>query len=184
MKIVGIVAATLVAELLLMVLFINTGFYNVSTMSPDPGFLHYIFSHTSDVSAADHSKGIPVPSLTDSSMIVEGYHHYHEMCEVCHAGPGIERSDISMGLYPHPPNLMHSAKELPPNRLFWVVKNGIKSTGMPGFGKTHSDKKIWAIVAFLEKMKNMTPQEYAAMGQPPVKKVEMKTHRRESKRRR
>lgn len=181
MKTVGIaVVGTLLAEVILMVLFVNSGVYNVSTMSPDPGFIHWIFSHTSDNSAAHYSKGIPVPSLTDSTMIVEGYHEYHQLCEVCHAGPGVTRSDISRGLYPHPPNLMRSAKELPANRLFWVAKNGIKSTAMPGFGWTHSDKQMWAVVAFLEKMKNMTPQEYAAMGKPPVtaKKIDMKIYRR------
>lgn len=181
MKTVGIVVvSTLLAEVILMILFVNSGFYNVSTMSPDPGFIHWIFSHTSDNSAAHYSKGIPVPSLTDSSMVVEGYHEYHQLCQVCHAGPGITRSDISKGLYPHPPNLMRSAKFLPANRLFWVAKNGIKSTAMPGFGWTHSDQQIWAVVAFLEKMKNMTPQEYAAMGKPPVavKKADTKMHRR------
>jgi len=40
------------------------------------------------------------------------------------------------------------------------VKNGVKSTGMPAFGQTHSDEKIWTIVAFLERMKTMTPSEY------------------------
>ncbi len=186
MKTAGIVVATLVGELILMILFINSGFYNVSTMSPDPGFLHYVFGHTSDVSAADHSKGIAVPSLSDSSMIIEGYHEYHQLCEVCHAGPGITRSDISKGLYPHPPDLVRSAKELPANRLFWVAKNGIKSTAMPGFGWTHSDKQIWAVVAFLEKMKNMTPQEYAAMSKPPVKvkEADMRTRGRSYERRR
>ncbi len=184
MKTVGIVVSTLLAEVILMILFVNSGLYNVSTMSPDPGFIHWIFSHTSDNSAEHYSKGIAVPALTDSSMIAEGYQHYHEMCQVCHGGPGIERSPISKGLYPHPPNLMRSAKEMGANRLFWVAKNGIKSTGMPGFGKTHSDQQIWAIVAFLEKMKNMTPQEYAAMGNPPVmKKVDMKMSRRHERRR-
>ncbi len=163
MKTVGIIVGTLVVELIMLVLFVNSGLYNVSTASPDPGFIHWVFSRTSDNSAEHYSKDIAVPSLTDSAMVVEGYGHYHEMCETCHGGPGVERSEIGMGLYPHPPNLMHSAKEMGPGRLFWVIKNGIKSTGMPGFWKTHTDKQIWAIVAFLEKMKDMTPQEYAAM---------------------
>ncbi len=158
----------LVVELILLVIFVNSGLYNVSTMSPDPGFLHWIFSRTSDNSAEHYSKGIAVPSLTDSSMVVEGYGHYHEMCVTCHGAPGVDRSEIGQGLYPHPPDLAHSANEMGPGRLFWVVKNGIKSTGMPGFGKTHSDQKIWAIVAFLEKMKNMTPQEYASMQKTAV----------------
>ncbi len=163
MKTVGIVVSVLVVELILLVVFVYSGIYNVSTMSPDPGFLHWVFSRTSDNSAQHHSEGIAVPSLTDSAMIVEGFHHYNEMCVTCHGAPGVQRSDIGRGLYPHPPNLVHSAREMGANRLFWVAKNGIKSTGMPGFGRTHSDQKIWAIVAFLEKMKTMTPEQYAAM---------------------
>ena len=50
-------------------------------------------------------------------------------------------------------------------RLHWVVQNGIKMTGMPSFGVSHTDPEIWAIVAFLEKMPKMTPQEYQALAQ-------------------
>jgi mono/diheme cytochrome c family protein len=162
MKTVATVISVLVAEIVLLVLFVNSGLYNVSTLSPDPGFLHWIFSRTSDNSAEHYSKGITVPPLTDSAMISEGYDHYHEMCETCHGAPGVERSAIGQGLYPRPPDLVHSAREMGANRLFWVIKNGIKSTGMPGFGRTHSDQEIWAIVAFLERMKDLTPQEYAS----------------------
>jgi mono/diheme cytochrome c family protein len=35
-------------------------------------------------------------------------------------------------------------------------------TGMPAFGKTHKDDKIWAIVAFLEKLPGMTKEQYKA----------------------
>ena len=186
MKNVGIVASTLLAELILMILFVSSGLYNVSTMSPDPGFLRWIFSHTSDNSAKHYSEGIAIPSLTDSTMIVEGYHRYHELCQTCHGGPGLTPSPIEKGLYPHPPNLMRSAKHMGANRLFWVAKNGIKSTGMPGFGWTHSDKQIWSIVAFLEKMKDMTPQEYAAMGQLQAKvmKADVRMSGRKDERRR
>lgn len=163
MRTVGIIVATLAAEILLAIIFINTGIYNVSVNSPDPPPLRWIFSETSDNSVEHHAKGIVVPPLTDSSMISEGFDHYEEMCVGCHGAPGIERSEIGKGLYPHGPNLAQSAKEMEPAELFWIVKNGIKSTGMPGFGRTHSDQKIWAVVAFLEKMKEMTPQEYKAI---------------------
>ena len=40
-----------------------------------------------------------------------------------------------------------------PAQLFWVVKNGIKMTGMPGFGANRrDDPEIWQIVAFLKKL--------------------------------
>jgi mono/diheme cytochrome c family protein len=163
MKTVRIVAATLLAEMVIFIIFIQMGLYNVSTDSPDPRPISWIFSATSDNSIEHHARGITAPSLVDSSMIKEGFDHYDAMCVGCHGAPGVDRSEIGKGLYPRGPNLANSAKEMTPEELFWVVKNGIKSTGMPAFGKTHSDEKVWAIVAFLEKMKDMTPQEYATM---------------------
>lgn len=161
--IVATVAATIAAEIIFGIAFAESGIYNVSVLSPDPGTIHWLFSTTSRNSVIRHSEGIHTPNLADSALAVEGFHHYNEMCVTCHGAPGIERSEAGDGLYPHPPDLVHSAEHMPARQLFWVVKNGIKSTGMPSFGKTHSDQKIWAIVAFLEKMKTMTPQEYSAM---------------------
>ena len=169
MKIIGVIFAVLVVEVILLVIFVMSGLCNVSTLSPDPAVIKWIFSTTSDNSAEHYSQGIAVSSLTGSSMIVAGFRRYHETWKMCHGGPGVEKSNIGKGLYPNPPNLMHSAKKLGANRLFWVIRNGIKSTGMPGFGKTESDREIWNVVAFLEKMKNMTPQEYEAMRNRSVK---------------
>ena len=191
-KIIGIVAATLVVELIVAVILIWSGLYNVSTLSPDPGPLKWVFSTTSRNCIEHHAKSIAVPqdvkalsegtasgdSQADSSMIAEGFDHYNDMCVTCHAGPGLSKSEAGIGLYPQAPDLARSAKELPPQYLFWVIKNGVKSTGMPGFAKTHSDSKIWAMVAFLEKMKNMTPQDYAAMekANTPMENMNMKMH--------
>ncbi len=161
--IVATIAATVLVEVIFAMLFAESGLYNVSVLSPDPAPIHWLFSTTSRNSVIHHSEGIHAPDLADSALAAEGFHHYNEMCVTCHGAPGIERSEAGEGLYPHPPDLVHSAEHMPSPRLFWIIKNGIKSTGMPSFGKTHSDQKIWAIVAFLEKMKTMTPVEYAAM---------------------
>lgn len=58
------------------------------------------------------------------------------------------------------------AKSTPRNdegarETFWVVKNGIRMTGMPAFGFTHDDEKIWDIVAFVGKMHGMSSADYA-----------------------
>lgn len=45
-------------------------------------------------------------------------------------------------------------------RAFWIIKHGIRMTGMPAIGKTHDDKKIWAMVAFLKKLHGMSPAAY------------------------
>ena len=47
-----------------------------------------------------------------------------------------------------------------PAELFWIVKHGIKMTGMPAWGD-HSDDELWATVAFVEKLPGMSEQDYA-----------------------
>jgi hypothetical protein len=54
-----------------------------------------------------------------------------------------------------------------PRELFWVVKNGIKMTGMPSFGAAGvPDKEIWSIVAFLKKLPSVSEADYKAWTGP------------------
>ena len=85
------------------------------------------------------------------------------MCAGCHLAPGVETSAIRTGLNPRPPVLARIIPHTPLAELFWIIKNGIKMTGMPAWGQTEDDASIWAIVAFLEKLHAMTPAEYRAM---------------------
>jgi mono/diheme cytochrome c family protein len=75
----------------------------------------------------------------------------------------MKATEIHKGLQPEPPELYEGLDEWKPNELFWIVKNGVKMTGMPAWGPTHSDEKIWAIVAFLEKLPHMNAAQYKAM---------------------
>jgi mono/diheme cytochrome c family protein len=101
-----------------------------------------------------------VPELGDPAMVSKGGRHYRENCQTCHAGPGAERSEMARGLRPAPPELTREATHWSSAELFWIVKHGIKMTGMPAWGESHDDKELWAIVAFLERLPNLSPQEY------------------------
>jgi mono/diheme cytochrome c family protein len=106
------------------------------------------------------------PSL-GAQNIEEGFEHYDEMCTTCHCGPGIERSEIGKGLNPRAPDLAKAIKAWAPRQLFWIVKHGVKMTGMPSFSVTHNDEQIWSIVAFIEKLPDMSPEQYQHMRQQP-----------------
>ncbi|HWF18465.1 MAG TPA: cytochrome c, partial [Verrucomicrobiae bacterium] len=88
---------------------------------------------------------------------------YHEMCVQCHGAPGKEAGEIAKGLWPTAPNYNMITSDWTPAQLFWITKNGIKFTAMPGWGGTHSDEKIWDIVAFLQKLPNLSPTDYHQM---------------------
>lgn len=160
MRIFLSVIITLIILALFSIFFIYSGWYNVSAMNEETGITKWVLNTTMDRSVEYHSKDIKVPSLNDPSMLKEGFEHYNEMCVSCHSAPGKEETELSKGLNPPAPNLAKSAKEMSPQKLFWITKNGIKMTGMPAWGKTHSDEKIWAMVAFMKKLPSITDTEY------------------------
>jgi len=76
----------------------------------------------------------------------------------------VEKSEVGLGLNPPAPDLAESAADLSPGEIFWILKNGIKMTGMPAFGPTHDDAKLWDITAFVGRLADMTPEQYRHPG--------------------
>jgi mono/diheme cytochrome c family protein len=124
-----------------------------------PG-MDWFLSTTSDSSVERHAEGIRVPpDLDQLSRQQAGLAHYHEMCVGCHGAPGVPPSEIGEGLDPRPPHLQDGVDD--PARVFWVVKHGIRMTGMPAFGPSHDDQTLWDIVAFVERLPSMSADIYA-----------------------
>lgn len=168
MKILAALITFIILGILLFLLCIYSGVYNFAATEPHSVFAKWIFSTSKERSIIYHAKDITVPPLNNESMINTGFHHYKEMCVGCHGAPGVSPSEMSEGLNPEPPKLAEWKEELKQEELqeaFWVIKNGIKMTGMPAFKATHSDEEIWGIVAFLNQLPNLSPEEYKAMAE-------------------
>ena len=98
------------------------------------------------------------PLANDQFALKAGLDHYAENCFVCHAAPGMEKSEISRGLNPPAP-ILNDIADFTDAELFYIIKNGIRMTGMPAFGPTHKDGEIWKIVLFVRHLPNLTDQE-------------------------
>jgi len=144
-------------------LVIFSGWYNVAADVPHTQAVYWLMQTSRDRSIEVHAVNIVAPdNLADPKRVADGAGLYAEMCSRCHLAPGMERTEISRGLYPRAPELRHGV-DLTPTEEFWVVKHGIKMTGMPAWGVTHSDKLLWDLVAFLQKLPELTPDQYRAL---------------------
>jgi mono/diheme cytochrome c family protein len=142
--------------------YVCSGAYNVAADVPHTRLVHWLLSAARDRSVATHAAGIQVPPLDDPAKIATGAGDYAEMCSGCHLAPGVEMSEISQGLNPRPPKL-HRNQDLTSAEQFWVIKHGIRMSGMAAWGPTHDDDRIWNMVAFLRKLPSLTPEQYRAM---------------------
>lgn len=160
-KIILTVIITLAVIIAAFVVYIYSGSYNISQLTPHNTITKWIIQTTTDKSINKRLKDLHAPSMTDTNMIIDGFKHYNEMCVSCHGGPGIDPEELAKGLYPNPPKFYKSQDMPDTTEAFWIIKNGIKMTSMPAFGPTHSDQKIWAITDFLlNKMNKMSAGEY------------------------
>jgi mono/diheme cytochrome c family protein len=165
MKILLSVIGTLVDLFLIGLITMYSGIVNVSALERPSGMTRWILSSTRESSIESRIDEIQVPNLDDSTMINEGAEHYAHMCRGCHGAPGYEDTELAKSLEPRAPHLSMArrADHFNAAESFWVTKNGIMMTGMPAWGRTHSDEKIWDIVAFLKKLPQLTPEQYSKL---------------------
>jgi mono/diheme cytochrome c family protein len=136
-----------------------SGSYNVAADEAHWAVTSGLLEEVRERSIKTRASGIPVPDLTSEESIATGASHYAEMCVECHLAPGVADTELRRGLNPEPPELtlMH---ELDPAEAFWVIKHGVKMSGMPAWGRTHDDETIWAMVAFLQRLPGLSADEF------------------------
>ena len=148
--------------------YVYIGFYDVAADAPHGPALRWLTETTRERSIAVRAIALKVPELDSPELIAAGATEYAEMCVGCHLAPGIPDNEFRKGLYPMAPPLAAAEfaledSEVASARRFWIIKHGIKMSAMPAWGMTHDDNTIWTIVAFLRKLPELKPDQYAQM---------------------
>ncbi|MBI2956231.1 MAG: cytochrome c [Acidobacteria bacterium] len=105
------------------------------------------------VARAVAREGVP-PELAPSEITVaSGHMQYGGSCASCHGQDGTTPTKMGLSMYPPVPGLGGpDAQRYSNAELFWIIKNGIRNTGMPGFGEIHSDTEIWHLVHYVRSL--------------------------------
>jgi mono/diheme cytochrome c family protein len=142
--------------------FFFGGFYSVAATDADPALVDRMLIQVRQASIARRAKD--TPPAEDGSAVQAGARAYATRgCVNCHGAPGVDWAKWSEGMRPYPPDLKEISGERQPAELFWVIRNGIKMTAMPGFAATGAkDEEIWKIVAFVKKWETVKPEDYKA----------------------
>ncbi len=142
---------------------LRTGVYNVAATEQHIEPTYRLLEIGMRASVRQRANAIAVPAIEDAATIASGYTLYREHCVQCHGAPGVAPAPFALGLNPPPANLAYTAREWPAQELYWVVKHGIRMTGMPAWDYRMSESELWAVVAFLRRMPLLTPDEYAKL---------------------
>lgn len=140
--------------------FVYSGIYDVSASSPHTPLSNWAMSTTMHESVERRARNIDIPQLDKEELILAGINDFEAMCIGCHGAPGKDPEPMGQGLNPLAPDLQQSAQHLSAAELFWVTKHGIKMTGMPSWGATHSDEDLWPVVALMAALPDLNADTY------------------------
>jgi mono/diheme cytochrome c family protein len=148
--------------------FFFLGFYNVAATESDPPIVDWALIKVRQASISRYATDKPPGSLDDAAQVRAGARAFSQRgCTNCHGAPGVNWEKWSEGLKPDPPDLKKIVPDREPRELFWVVKNGVRMTGMPSFGAIGvPDQEVWSIVAFLKKLPGVSPEDFKAWSAP------------------
>lgn len=148
--------------------YVTLGYAPVATASA-PLPMETWLAHTA-LKAAIH-RGAPTstpPVEANEPAIVAGARIYREQCAVCHGLPSQQESHIAKGMFPHPPQLFkgHGVTDDPVGETYWIVENGVRLTGMPGFKNLLTEDQIWQVAQMLAHADKLPPAATLELQRP------------------
>jgi mono/diheme cytochrome c family protein len=149
------------------IVVLYAGFYNVAATHQHLAPTYWLLQIGLRESIERHARRVEVPPSTDSALLERGRTLYAAHCVQCHGAPGVAPRPFALGLTPLPKNLAPIARERSTSELYWVIKNGIKMTGMPAWEFRMPNDDLWAVVAFLKKLPLLSPRAYQGLDAPP-----------------
>lgn len=89
------------------------------------------------------------PIQANPKNLESGRDLYQTHCAACHGSPSNPRSAVGLGPYPPAPQFLEEAPDMPEYQNFYIIRNGIRRTGMPSWLKVLSTEQIWQLTTFL-----------------------------------
>ena len=148
-----LVITTLVL-LLLAVVGVAVSQFSLSALD-EPGRAEiYLATQAKHMLVARDSHGVPPGPASTPASIAAGEKLYGAECASCHGLNGRTPTDAGRWMYPRAADLTsEQVQQYSDRELFWIVKNGIRLSGMPAFGRVETDEHLWQLVHYLRTLK-------------------------------
>ena len=168
----GGAAATIAAMIVGGFLVAWSGVYNIAASQGHWRVVEWFLAFGMNNSVELRARSVPQPPPLDNpDLIILGAGHFHRACASCHGAPGMAPDLSARQALPPPPDLTQAPIEWNERELFWIVKHGIKYTGMPAWVAQERDDEVWAVVAFIKRLSRLDAASYRELALGPVEPV-------------
>jgi mono/diheme cytochrome c family protein len=160
MKAIAILFACLAAVVAWFTLTLET--WGFSARDKPSGFEEFLARRTRGLATPAAARTMKNPLTPTPLAIAEGRDHFADHCAICHANSGSGKTEMGRNMYPPAPDMRESGTQrLTDGELFFIIKNGIRFTGMPGWGG--GDEDNWKLVLFIRHLPQLSQKELELM---------------------
>lgn len=143
--------------------FAWSGLYSVAASEGHLAIVDKFLRFGMQSSVRTNARDIVAPDLSDPDLLPLGAAHYYSGCMPCHGAPGHASNATFQQSLPSPPDLSRAREIWRDRELYWLIKHGLKYTGMPGWSARDRNDEQWAVVAFLKRMPDLSKAKYEAL---------------------
>lgn len=149
-------------------LYFAMGWAPVATSDAEMPFEMTLAHMAMHARIAREMRSQPAPLPADEASLTAGAHVYRDHCAECHGLSGQPKPEIAMGEAPTPPQFFHGegVTDDPPSETYWKVKNGIRLTGMPAFGRSLNDQQLWQVSLLLAQADKLPASVQKLLAEP------------------
>ena len=141
--------------------------HGFSARAEPAAFEEFVAKRLYRLSVPAGDRDLKNPVAPSDAVLAEARAHFADHCAVCHGNDGRGETEIGQGLYPKAPNMRdHGTQQLSDGELFYIIKNGVRFTGMPAWGDPESrtdDESSWKLVHFIRHLPKLTAAEIQEM---------------------
>ena len=161
--VIAVVAVLLLVSMLAIWSMVRSGLSAHDAPTATEAFVARAVRRWAVPSALRHATN-PVP-LTPA-ILADGRAHFADHCAGCHGNDGKGQSGMGQQMYPKTPDMtLPGTQSLSDGELFAIIENGVRLSGMPGFGSGTAESALgsWGLVHFIRHLPKLTPEELAEM---------------------
>ncbi|WP_343640759.1 c-type cytochrome [Roseateles sp.] len=148
--------------------FVWFGVYDVSATGPHLQPVHSLLELALKRAVQRRADAHPPPpDLVTAARVMQGAACFRDRCVACHGAPGVAPERFALGMQPVPTSLIEATRHWRRQDLYWITRNGIKMSGMPAWEYRLDERELWSVVAFLDALPLMTPDQYRALTAAP-----------------
>ena len=138
-------------------LYLKMGYLNMRADIAPSSFESTWAMHFLDASVDRRAPEEKSPVEASDANLMEGMKLYKLNCAMCHGAPAHPEKAFGHPFYPPVPQFMEDAPDMAENQNYYIIKHGIRWTGMPAWGSVLNDQQIWTLTTFLSHMEKLPP---------------------------